>query len=482
MPDLAARPRDGVWFFGLLGLYFALQVVLRLWASPFLELDEAALMMSARDFRAGYGGQLPLYEWIQTAAFRLGGASLATILVTKNLCLWATYALVFHAIRLFVPDRRAIVATLSLLLIPEISWEAQRTLSHSVGMILMTAATFAALARVFAFGHRRDYALLGVAIGLGGLSKFNYWVILAGLAITIVALPDLRRAIRPRLLALSAGIAALILALPLHWLITNTDRSLAASRKFGQDTTRIDGPAWLNALIESLDAIAAGLALLLLVLAILRWRAGRSRKIPSLPEPAERFRRLLLCAGLIGLAVMTVAMVATGATRVTPRWLVPMFMALAPALTLSALRADDGRAARWGLAVASVLALIILVAIPASRILTPSNISIDFAALHRALAPYGPEASYVLPRSHALGNLLSVAPEAYEPSLTPLPAGRPLLVVVPAGTEITPLLAAAGVSDPGALTATGSETVTVPDIVDPDIAHSYDLHRFAPLR
>lgn len=470
--------QDGAWLVGLLALYFALHAVLRLWTSPYLELDEAALMITARDFHLGYGGQFPLYEWIQALAFDIFGMSPATVIATRNLCLFAAYVLMWRAIAPLVPDRRAIVATLSLLLLPEISWEAQRTLSHSVAMILMTAMTLYALSRVMRRGSWGDYALLGVAVGLGGLSKANYWFAVAGLLVAGPTLPGVRRLIAPGRLAASAGIAGAILLLPMQWIATHRETSLSALEKFSRDAVRIEGSPWVNTLVETVLAVVAGLVLLGLVLLILRWLAGRRGAGPAVYAPvAEAFIGLILRAGWIGLLLCAVVMTAIGATHVSPRWLTPLFMMIAPALTLRVLGRDSAAALRGGMRIIVGIALLILVAVPVSRRSGASNISPDFAALHAELMAEGLEDSRIIPRGHALGNLISIAPETYLPGLEPDGDEKPIVILVPGGTAPEQALKASGIDPKTAGKITGPHRIDIPDIVDPDASHPFDIYR-----
>ena len=68
----------------VLGAYFALQVVLRIWIGTGLQLDEADLVMRAQEFRWGYGPQLPLFNWLQFLTFKLIGVNVAALAIAKN--------------------------------------------------------------------------------------------------------------------------------------------------------------------------------------------------------------------------------------------------------------------------------------------------------------------------------------------------------------------------------------------------------------
>jgi len=75
----------------VLGAYFALQVLLRIWIGTGLQLDEAELVMRAQEFRWGYGPQLPLFNWLQFLTFKLIGVNVAALGLQRTpACGWAT--------------------------------------------------------------------------------------------------------------------------------------------------------------------------------------------------------------------------------------------------------------------------------------------------------------------------------------------------------------------------------------------------------
>lgn len=119
----------------LIALYFVAHTVLRTALGGSFEVDEAEMLVMAQKFQLGYGPQLPLYNWMQTAAFKVFGTGTFAITALKNALLFATYALMFVGLRRVLPLRLAVVGTLSLLLLPNLSWEGQRAGSHTIAML-----------------------------------------------------------------------------------------------------------------------------------------------------------------------------------------------------------------------------------------------------------------------------------------------------------------------------------------------------------
>lgn len=114
-------------FLLLLGCYFSLHIVLRVIISDSLDYDEAEQALLGQWLLAGYTEQPPLYTWIQYGLFKLFGKGVFAISLLKNSLLYLTYIFVFFSSREVLRDgRAAILATASLLLIPQIAWESQR--------------------------------------------------------------------------------------------------------------------------------------------------------------------------------------------------------------------------------------------------------------------------------------------------------------------------------------------------------------------
>src|SRR5258707_9332510 len=115
-------------------------------------------------------------------AFKLFGASIPVLAVTKNLLLWVTFVVTFFAGRsVFGSDLKAALASAALVSVPQIGWKAQFDLTHSVLALTMAALTFYVFLRVLRDARPRDYLALGLCFALGFLSKYNYAVFAAAL-------------------------------------------------------------------------------------------------------------------------------------------------------------------------------------------------------------------------------------------------------------------------------------------------------------
>lgn len=347
---------------GFLLLYFALHALMRVTGAPALEKDEAELLIVGQWWLPGYGRQPPLYAWIQRAALELIGSPLAALTLVKNLLLLSTYLFVYLAARhLSSEPRRAVIATLSLLLIAPLSWEAQRDLSHSVTVAASAAASFYLLLRWFEHPTTTRYLLLGLVFALGFLSKYNYLLFAAAAGITLLSTPTGRERLFDRRIMLSALVATLISAPHLLWLATGGFANTAVLEKldYGQGLWLWSGLGSLATAV--LDFLTPWWLVMLLIFRGAFLRAPGSRMESSIGFP-------LLARYLLILLLLTLLLILFGASHFKARWMLPALL-IVPTFAFSALAPDalsQVRVRRYLIACAAAAAII--VAVTATRL------------------------------------------------------------------------------------------------------------------
>ncbi|AJE48944.1 ArnT family glycosyltransferase [Celeribacter indicus] len=426
-------------FLRILFAYFAIQTVLRTLLGGTFEYDEAEMFVLAQDYRFGYGPQTPLYNWWQATVFHVFGPTTFSIALAKNALLFAAYALTFDALRRLVPTRVAILGTLALLLLPNVSWEGQRAGSHSIAMLALIGATLNVMARRIAEAqsgesHLSHAVALGVAIGLGGLTKYNYWLFPLPLLLMAGVFPDIRRALWRRDLLLTALIALAILAGPYAWILSNRAAAMAQSQTLYHGPAIEGLPRPLLGVVTMLIEALTALALLLLTLVVARLPFGR--RALSL-EPASSLAKWLMSGPALGFAVIALPVIAFGVTDVQARWLLPLLVPMALGLMLRVAPTFTPRITRNLLRFCAFLALLIVVAMADTRLRGAGSDSLDIEVLAQAIEadlPEGAEPPAVVSFNfYFTGNLKYLRPDwialANHPS-GHVPAGLSRLVVV----------------------------------------------------
>ncbi len=232
--------------------YSAVNAIITLAAGPALALDDVKLNVLAQSLQGGYlPDNPPLFEWMLVAVQRLTGPTLASFAIVKYFLLTMTAAFTFLAVREATGDRTiATVAALLLPLIPQIGWSFHQTLTHSTALIAAVAVFWFALLRLARTRTVSDYAILGIAIGLGALSKYSFPGAAAiAIAAAAAVSPWLRAGVINPRLAVSLIVAVLIASPHIAWLLSS-DVAIG-------DMTRarlVGGAGYLSRLGEGLPA------------------------------------------------------------------------------------------------------------------------------------------------------------------------------------------------------------------------------------
>jgi 4-amino-4-deoxy-L-arabinose transferase-like glycosyltransferase len=319
------RRPSAPWLLALLLAYFAAHVLSRIFVSDALELDEAEQAVWTQQLAAGYGVQPPLYTWLQWGMFQVAGVSVLSLSLLKNALLALTYVFVWLAARRMMAAPLALLASASMLLLPQIGWESQRDLTHSVLVTTLAAATLCIVVRLAqnpSPGLRPAlHVALGAAIGLGALSKYSFAMFATALALAVLTTPQMRGVWRTRWIFLSMLVAVVVVAPHALWLVDHWHLASARTlEKLGAAPGVLSGFA--RGLGSLGNAFAATLAALALALAAVFGRAAWPRTADA---PYAAFWRHYL----IALVALLLAMVFIGgASHFKGRWLQPLlFMA-----------------------------------------------------------------------------------------------------------------------------------------------------------
>lgn len=340
--------------------YFAFQAILVTVVSNGAGLDDAEQLANIGYLDWGYGGsQPPLYTWITNLAASVLGTSMLTLQIVKFSILASLFLSVYGAMRLLGFSRLvASSSMLGLFLIPQIGWESQRALTHSVAGTAGCGWAFLAFAWHMRTRSLGSAAAFGVAMAAAILGKFNASFFLIMLIVTGLLIPEYRRILLSKLSIVTILAFAVCFAPTALWMFAHKSSVLARANKFEIGAS---GNIFFDRLmgVESLIEAAFLFSILALaiagIIALIHWK---KRTTPSIPLTiGEKFLRLLI---LVGLMIVLVGVVATGANNVKDRWLQPVLF-LTPALMASLIaRYRTGNRALIDYAVVSaVVALIV---------------------------------------------------------------------------------------------------------------------------
>ena len=316
---------------GLFALYFAVNIVLRLALPHSLELDEGQQLFLAQGLALGYDSQPPFYNWLQYGAVQLLGNSLPALSILKNAMLFACYGLVAAtAARIIRNPVLAVIAVLGMLTIPQIVFEAQRDLTHTVAVLFAGCLFVYALVTTLQRPTALHYALTGLAIGIGVIAKYNFVLLpFAGL-VAVLLDPVFRRRLFDLRLALTAAIAIAIVMPHGLWFLdhlqTATGRTLGKLMQDGDSGRLVQIGDGLISLAQSLIAFSAATLGLFAIVFGRQWRAAWRME--------SSWSRLIGHMFLVLVVLLVLLVVVGGASHIKARWLTPFFFLLPVYLAL----------------------------------------------------------------------------------------------------------------------------------------------------
>jgi len=307
-------------FFLLLGCYFSLHIILRVLISDSLDFDEAEQALLGQWLLAGYTEQPPLYTWIQYALFSLFGKNVFAVSLLKNILLFLTYVFVFLTGREILKDTRAaILATCSLLLIPQIGWESQRDMTHTTLAVCAASASLWQSLRLVKKQDIINYCVFGLFLSAGILGKANFALFMATLFLTLATFPVGRKVILSPKILVSILIMAVLTGAYFLWMFDNQDIVFSASHKFKRTVESYQVQGILSLLTKIFLFLTPTWLICLLI-----FPAGFGRNQNQKTNFHHQFiKRYLLTLFFILLAVVLIFKV----SYVKDRWLQPLLFA-----------------------------------------------------------------------------------------------------------------------------------------------------------
>lgn len=419
---IEAWERRAPWL--ILGYVVAL-ALLRLWLSPYLEVDEAHFV-GQTDLRLTYpNSHPPLYNWLIRAALEITGWrwALAAVLVKFSL-LGAFHLLSWDAARRLGGSRAGLYAIAASAFLPQVVWMSALTLAHSVLVLAGTAAVVQAAAMLAERRSAARWLWLGVAVAIGALAKYNFALFLGPFLLAIIVTPGTRWMVSDRRFLLSLLAFAVLAGPSLVAAAFEPAQATARMSKLfteGGATAGLDLPGiGLDGVLSLLQAGLAWAGPALLIWWIAR-RGRRTRRGDALVEALGR-------AMVLSLILFALIVLAADMHRVRERYLTPMLAALPVWLAV----ARPVRAT-WVVGLAAAVYLIAWLGIAGTIGFSEHRLAYPYRALAAQISErLETEDSTVIGARHVDGANLSIAlgetaGESPWPG-QPLPDGRLLLV------------------------------------------------------
>jgi len=347
---LAGWPLSGV--IGLSLAYGLIHALARLGASHNLGEREPLENIHAQTLAGAYSpDQLPLYDWLIWLLQQVFGPEVYSFLIFKYSMLAALAGFMFLVARRVTGSIPwALIAVESMALIYQIFWRWHETHTHLIGAMVFSLAATWALMRAVDHQRWRDYALLGVSIGLGCLTQLTFPLFILALACTSAWQAGVRQRLYIRRLLIVPPLTLLIIAPYVAWLTEKKDRLTAFAASLHPSAWADTGATPWLALWEGVQTPLLALSPYLLFLFILFPRvfsALLSHCRASTAHEAEvDWTRLLVHSVLLEWGVFLIVSVYWGLQRYSVQDLLPLFLIAIVALADGARRSNPPELAK----------------------------------------------------------------------------------------------------------------------------------------
>lgn len=244
------------WLFVALGAYFGLRVVLHaVMGAGSVDLDEAEKLVWSQWWALGYGSEPPLYTWLQKLCCGVFGVNVFALSLLKNLVLFGACAALYAITGGLLSNlRHRVVGTLSLVLVPQWAWEAQRGLLPTTLAVTVSAVALLLALELLRRPARWRFVAFGASLGLGVLAEYHFLMFAGALVVTLGSFDRGRELLRDRRMRW-AGAMTLLLVVPHgvwlggHWRAFVPTGSVSLVERLGQFVAGVVAVGGIAALV-----------------------------------------------------------------------------------------------------------------------------------------------------------------------------------------------------------------------------------------
>lgn len=381
-------------------LYFLLNIFTQYSASKTADLDQAEQLILSQSLDLGYTAQPPLYTYLVKIAFYLTGPELATLFIIKALLL-STLLTIFLAIgdKLNFTRYQQLITVAGFVFIPQFIWESQRDLTHSVLATTIAAATLLQTLRIRQRNTTINYIYLGILVGLGVISKYNYIFFIFALFTTALLLPQYRLLIKNKFTLLTLLIALTIASPHITWAMQNYDIAVGSMHKLHPNP----GNPFTGLTLSIFSAVAFLSPLWIFSLIPLSANSLNKFKEVAQTENGKFFLTLLVSTFIL----VCVFVITTGAQQIKDRWYQPLLF-YTPILVALFSSPYTSKKNNWFISIAAMLAIIVSIALPgrsifAERFNSPVNPNIPYPTVMQSIFNTIEKPNFILAETNLIG-------------------------------------------------------------------------------
>ncbi len=330
---IAASPARA--FAAILGLHTAVWTALPTLLYPNLPLDLIEALVYGREWQLGYDKLPPLPWWLVQIAFMTLGHDFAYYLLAQAAVV-AALAAVFAMARPLIGPLGALAAVLILDGLHYLNYTAAK-FNHDVIQLPLWALAGLAFRRALRGGDLRHWLLLGLSVGLSLWAKYFVVVLATPLALFVLLDRDARRTLATPGPYLAVGVAFIVMAPHLVWLVRNDFLPFAYAEHRALPSRGLIDHVW-----HPLQFATSQLFFLLPSLLIALPLVWPRRAIkPPAATAADAFDRRIVTLLAFGPMATVLALSAVSGRGTVAMWGYPLWLFLGTFMVLGAQRVID---------------------------------------------------------------------------------------------------------------------------------------------
>ncbi len=371
------------------------------------ELEDAEQAYYSQWWRWGYDDQPPLYTWIQNSINTVMGVSKWSFSLLRGLLFGGVLLLLYRFSMTYLGERnRPQLVVLGLVLIPVFIDFTFRRLSHTTLLCVVVLATYCIIHQLISKKTFLNYMLLGLVVGLGILTKYNYALVLLAIGMSLFVDTSIRRILFHPYFLISMIVMVLIISPHIYWLWENAgfQEEIQSSFQMKIASAKGIGIPILSPLLALLLTLLKLCGFLLLLVFVLL----KLKKLSYVAVPKDWLMKLFMSQ----LLVLIFFFVITDVQKVEERWLLPIFL---PFLALLFQRISLVNSDRW-VTTGYFLFLFVVgmqtIRTPVEKLLDiPSSVHFSFVPVAQKLMGNYPETQWILPDVTYAGSVRLLCPE-----------------------------------------------------------------------
>ncbi|MDO1511788.1 glycosyltransferase family 39 protein [Maribacter confluentis] len=286
-----------------------------------LELEDAEQAYYTQWLRLGYDDQPPLYTWVQYGINKIIGVHKIAFSLFRGILFALTLFVLYRfALVRLKHNTKAQLATLLLVLVPVCIDFMFRRLSHTSLLCIAIIGTYFCVHQLIKYRTYPYYVLLGLLVGVGILSKYNFVFFLITLLVVSIWDKKLFSAIWNIRVLISIIIALAIIYPHISWLLGFSGYQVFLSESIQEKVmgNTIKPTFSLLPVLTFLKGILALVYVMLIVLAL-----GFFFKVLTFKKPVNSW---FLKMAIVQFLVLLLFFVVFQTQKVETRWLLPLFI------------------------------------------------------------------------------------------------------------------------------------------------------------